>query len=671
MKKRRSTRKRMISLFMAAMFLGSTCMEGGSVQAETKEEVLVQETESQTGFDKKNSVRELEKYPDSSVLVEFRDSEAADVFFASQKIGSISGITERISGTTVLFSVKNMEMLKEAFALFDAENEILYYQPDYRCRVESIPTDPEFYKQWGLENNGTFTPETQEYANYRKYVPLAGVDMSVPKAWDVLLQKEQQTGTRKRVVVAVLDTGIDISHEDLRNAIWTNEDEVQDGIDNDQNGFVDDVHGWNFYHGSSNVFDNSVEDEHGTHVAGIIGAQQNNGLGIAGVASAADVKIMPVKCMGGKNGTGSLASILQSISYAEANGADIVNMSFGFEGNPDSQENLLFTQKMLDSQMLFVTAAGNGDEKTGIGFDITYRQLYPACCEVPNLITVANLLWNGRLDESSNYSAAYVDVAAPGMGIYSTLPSNRYGYMSGTSMAAPMVSGVAALVEAYYERPTAEDIRKIIHKTVLSDSALLGRTISGGIPDAYSALTSTEAAAIARKTPPEITLSEGGVSPDRYDKTLQVEVKDAENDIVAVCVAYGKQDVSYFEGGNRGNIGEVPGVGIKFEYTFQVDTSYTIYAKDRSGYETVQSYDIVIKKVELKKTEKKMKTGKKFQIKASLNTSEESQLYYESSKKAVATVNKNGVVKAKKKGWTKITVRTPYGKEAVLYVKVR
>lgn len=658
---------------MAGLLFGNIFAAGDSVLAENPEEEkrFLQEAEAQTGFDKKDSVKEIENYPDSSVLIEFQDGMAADDFCIVHKIGTISGRTERIGDTTVRFSLENKKMLMESFSLLDAAEEILYYQPDYVCKVESIPSDPFFKKQWWLENDGSFVPETSEYANYRKYAALTGADMAVPEAWDVLRQKEQQTGARKQVIVAVLDTGIDINHEDLKNVIWTNGAEVQDGVDNDQNGFVDDVHGWNFYDETNRVFNSSTEDEHGTHVAGIIGAQQGNGLGIAGVASAADIKIMPVKCMGGKDGTGSLADILRSISYAEENGAKIVNMSFGFEGNPDSQMNQLFAQKMKNSDMLFVTAAGNGDERSGIGFDITYRQLYPACCEVPNLITVANLLWNGRLDVSSNYSPYFVDVAAPGMAIYSTLPSDRYGYMSGTSMAAPMVSGVAALVEAYYDRPTAEDIRKIINQTVLTDSALEGRTITGGIPSAYKALTSPEAEAIARKTPPEILLSESYVSPDRYDKTLQVEVKDAENDIVAICGAYGEQDVSYFEGGDRGSIGEVPKEGMKFWRSFQVNTTYTVYAKDKSGYETVQTYEIKIKEVTLKKTQKTIKCGKKFQIKAGLTTQEEKQFYYTSSKKKVATVNKNGVVKAKKKGWTKITVGTPYGKEAVLYVTVR
>lgn len=678
MKIRRKIVGRICSFLLTAALLGSTVGEMGTVLAETNvpagaaedRETLFLEKDDQGEFDKKESVREIQKYPDSSVLLEFQSSMAAENFCAAKKLGEISGETERIGDTTVLFSVNDMETLEKSFSLLDAEEEILYYQPDYVCKVESIPSDPYFYKQWGLKNDGSFSPETSEYTAYQRYPALADADMKVTEAWDVLLQKEQQTGTRKQVVVAVLDTGIDIEHEDLKEVIWTNEDEIVDGLDNDNNGLVDDIHGWNFYSGSNSVFDSVLEDEHGTHVAGIIGAQQN-AVGIAGVASAADIKIMPVKCMGGKSGTGSLSQILQAVSYAEENGADIVNMSFGFEGNPDSMENRLFTQKMSTSELLFVTAAGNGDDRTGIGFDITYRQLYPACCDVSNVITVANLLWNGRLDVSSNYSARFVDVAAPGMAIYSTLPSNQYGYMSGTSMAAPMVSGVAALIEAYYDKPTAEDIRKIINATVLTDSALEGKIISGGIPDAYAALTSQDAAAIARKTPPEITLSENYASSDSYVKQLHVEIKDAENDIVAVCGAYGQQEVSYFEGGSKGSFGEISGQGLVADLPFQVSTTYTIYAKDKSGYETVQSYEIVIKEVSLKKTEKTLKVGKKFQIQASLNTQDAAKFTYSSSKKKVATVNKKGVVKAKKKGRTKITVSTPNGKEAVLYIQVK
>ena len=153
-----------------------------------------------------------------------------------------------------------------------------------------------------------------------------GIDINLKKAW------EAYKGETREVIVAVIDTGVDIAHEDLKDAIWINEDEIAgDGIDNDGNGYIDDVYGWNFYDNNNKVF-LGEEDSHGTHGAGTISASIND-LGIAGIAGNTKIKVMVLKALGGKDGAGTTNAIIQAIQYAEKNGASICNLSFGTTEN--------------------------------------------------------------------------------------------------------------------------------------------------------------------------------------------------------------------------------------------------------------------------------------------------------------------------------------------------
>lgn len=658
-------RKILASVLVLGVFGTSVLGEVGTIQAQAVQENV----QSEDSTLKTKGVTEHQMYETPEVLMEVSSVIQAEQILKNQSCSGIAGTFEAVTDSTVLYRAETMEALWKVLDVLEQSGEITYYQPNYKVTINQLPSDPYYSKQWGLSNDGTFLPETSEYQNYTKYQALSDVDMNVPEGWEVLNEK-QKNGEKKQVVVAIIDAGVDINHEDLSNVIWTNPNEVLDGIDNDGDGRVDDIHGWNFYSNSANVYESSIDDAHGTHVAGIIVAEQNS-VGVAGVASAADVKIMPVKCLGGKDGNGNLNSILQGIHYAQEHGADIVNMSLGIEAGPVSEENRLFTQEIRSSDMLFVTAAGNGDDRTGIGYDITRRQVYPACVDSDNVIAVGNVRWDGRLDDSSNYSTAYVDVAAPGMAIYSTLPQNQYGYMSGTSMAAPMVTGVAAMVMANYDKLSASDVRKIINATVKKDSALDGKILTGGIPDLYEALHSEDAKKLAEKTPPVITLSEGYIDEDSYMKALNIVVTDEQNDIVAICGDYGVLPVEYFEGGNKGTVISNESAGTMGHIPFNVDTSYTIYAKDKSGFETVQSYQITISTVQTKVTGKTIKTGQKYQLKPSVNTQENAGYTFTSSNPKVATVNSKGVVKAKKKGWTKITIHSPHAKDAEVYIKVK
>ena len=304
-----------------------------------------------------------------------------------------------------------------------------------------------------------------------------GIDINLQPAWELYDQIEN----KRPVIVAIIDTGIDVDHPDLKDAIWVNEDEIPgDGIDNDGNGFIDDVNGWNFIDNNNQLY-TGKEDNHGTHAAGTIAASRNNG-GSVGITDNQYVKIMSIKALGGEEGKGSPESVIAAIRYAEANGAQICNLSFGSENYTEE-----FRAAIQNSKMLFVVAAGNGNEDE-IGYNIDKNPVYPASLPYDNIITVANLIFNGKLDRSSNYGPVSVDIAAPGTFILSTIPDKSFAFMSGTSMAAPMVTGAAAMLYSARPELSLQDVKNILITSAHKLDTLNGRVYSGGMLDVYSAL---------------------------------------------------------------------------------------------------------------------------------------------------------------------------------------
>lgn len=262
--------------------------------------------------------------------------------------------------------------------------------------------------------------------------------------------------TGEGVIVAVLDTGIDLDHVDLDANIWRNEAEIiGDGIDNDGNGYVDDVFGYNFS-GDGASWDPSDVHSHGTHVAGLIAAEANNGIGIAGVAP--DAEIMAVKVLG-DNSRGSWSDLADGMDYAVENGARIINMSLG--GSFLSSSIVSAMIRAQDAGVLVVVAAGNSGGS---------QALYPAALTemFDNVISVASSGQNDQLAASSNYSidGSTVDIAAPGVNLLSTTPNDQYGTKSGTSMAAPVVAGAAAVIWAANPNYTYLDVIAAIETTV-------------------------------------------------------------------------------------------------------------------------------------------------------------------------------------------------------------
>ncbi|WP_077609811.1 S8 family peptidase [Clostridium sp. Marseille-P2415] len=370
--------------------------------------------------------------------------------------------------------------------------------------VNLSPSDEFSTYQWGLKNDGEFRlvelqskfqsvdniydgrklkagignsqPGPGDYES-KVTEAVTGIDINIQPAWD-LYDKAQN---KRSVTVAIIDTGIDINHLELKNAIWTNPGEIDgDGIDNDGNGFVDDIHGWNFFSGNNQVFVGS-EDSHGTHAAGTIGAARG-AYGIAGITDNNYVKIMPLKALGGEDGVGSPEAVIKAIKYAEANGASICNLSMGTSSYSEE-----LAQAIRNSGMLFVVSCGNGGV-SGLGYDTDTYPVYPSSLPYDNVISVANLLFDGSLSKDSNYGATSVDIAAPGSYILSTVPGNAYGFMSGTSMAAPMVTGVAAMLYSYRQDITLSDVKNIILNSSRKLDSLSGKMVSGGLLDAYAAL---------------------------------------------------------------------------------------------------------------------------------------------------------------------------------------
>ncbi len=321
--------------------------------------------------------------------------------------------------------------------------------------VSGGPNDPRFNEQWALYNTG------QDGGS-------SGSDINVIPAW------AQTTGSDS-IVVAVIDTGVDYTHPDLAQNIWTNTNEIPgNGIDDDGNGYIDDVHGWNF---ASNTNDPMDDNGHGTHCAGVIGAVGNNGIGISGVDQ--KVKVMPLKVLG-KDGNGDMASILKAFAYARSMGADVVSCSWG--GTTRSEA---LGDAISQTNLPIICAAGN----SGVNTDVIAQ--YPSCFDNSQIISVAASDDKDGIPSYSNYGPSSVDVAAPGDWILSTYPTalgHDYIKMKGTSMATPQVSGLAALLLSLNSGLSPDQIKNLIMNNVDPVSAFSGKVASGGRIDAEKTL---------------------------------------------------------------------------------------------------------------------------------------------------------------------------------------
>ena len=403
--------------------------------------------------------------------------------FSAAGIPEVSGMqVVKVSGIPVSDAVKE----------FESNPNVLYAEPDYvislypenPVRVAAAgetlaiaatrtPNDPEYSLQWGMRNTGQ-----------APFYGVSGADIRVADAWS------QTTGSSS-VVIAVVDTGVDYSHPDLAANIWRNSREIPNNrIDDDRNGYIDDVKGWNFVAKNNDPMD---DNGHGTHCAGNIAAVGNNNIGITGVCW--NARIMPLKFLS-SSGNGYVSDAIAAILYANRNGAQIISNSWG-----GSQ----YTQALKDaidaSPAVVVCAAGNSGRNT----DTTPQ--YPSAYTSSNIISVAATDYKDNLAGFSNFGVSSVDLGAPGVTIRSTYRNGQYQYLSGTSMATPLVSGVAGLLKAANPGMSASAIRSRILQSADRVGALSGKVATGGRLNAARALGTPEVAPtpVVTRTPAPVT----------------------------------------------------------------------------------------------------------------------------------------------------------------------
>lgn len=382
-----------------------------------------------------------------------------------------------LSNVYILEVEKGVNILK-AVDEYAQDPNVEYAEPDYIVRSTATPNDPLFSSLWGLHNT------------------LRDADIDAPDAWDI------ETGSTN-IIVAVVDTGVDYTHEDLAANIWHNPDEISgNGIDDDGNGYIDDDIGWDFStcEKFNSYFeciilkpeDNDPYDDHGhgTHCSGTIGAVGNNGTGVAGVNW--HIKIMPLKFLN-PDGYGSYSDAVSAILYGIEMGVHIMSNSWG--GDEYSQALSDAIEAADNAGILFIAAAGNNARNTD------FSPFYPASYDVQNIVSVAATDNYDALASFSNFGVHSVDLAAPGVNIFSTLPpfaylssncndndGNGYGSCSGTSMAAPHVSGVAGLIWSHYPDLTVSEVKDRILFTSDPVSSLSGKVLTGGRLNAYRAV---------------------------------------------------------------------------------------------------------------------------------------------------------------------------------------
>jgi subtilisin family serine protease len=377
-------------------------------------------------------------YDPTHILVKWRDGELHSPRFARG--------AEALGNGLYRLSLKPSVSVDQAISALERKSSVALVQPDYRVQISALPNDSSLGSLWGLHNTG-------------QNGGVADADIDAPEAWNT------NTGTR-RTVVAVIDTGVDYRHPDLAANMWRNSDEIPgNGKDDDRNGYKDDVYGYDFANGDSNPMD---DNGHGTHVAGTIGAVGNNGIGVAGVNW--NTRIMALKFLD-SSGSGYLSNAVKAINFAVANGANVINASFGGGGYNSAMATAISNARSRG--VIVVAAAGND------GTNNDTNAVYPANYSGDNLIAVAATDRSDRLASFSNYGRTTVDIAAPGVGIYSTLPNGRYGTYSGTSMATPHVAGAIALVWDAHPTWTYRQVIDAVLGSTDSLSSLTNRVAHG------------------------------------------------------------------------------------------------------------------------------------------------------------------------------------------------
>jgi thermitase len=398
---------------------------------------------------------------------------------------------------------------------------VLYAQPNYKLRLLENPALSDKYLRESLLklSQGQKTRALVDNPAIPMKAPLSkiGADPQFSKQWGmndigVLAAWKNVKTIKDDFVVAVIDTGVDYTHEDLVENMWRNsgemgldasgKDKSSNNVDDDGNGYVDDIVGWDFPANDNRPFDlpASLQDMltkggnpgHGTHCAGNVAARGNNSLGISGVAP--NVKIMALKFIT-IEGSGTTSDAIKAIRYALDKGVKVLSNSWGSEGeDSDQTQNEALKDAIRDVQKagaLFVAAAGNGHQGKGYDNDTDAKPAYPASYDMDTIISVAALDSNNQLGAFSNWGANTVDMGAPGVKVFSTVPGNKYAdtvinigpikaTWDGTSMATPHVAGAAALYWSQHPNATWKDVKNALMNSVEKIPSMTGKSVSGG-----------------------------------------------------------------------------------------------------------------------------------------------------------------------------------------------
>lgn len=408
-------------------------------------------------------------YASDHIIVRYRETQAFGPAQANALNSQLdTQVVHSFSHLRGIEVVKGLhgQSVKELLSAYRRNPNVLYAEPDYRVEIQLTPDDTRYPEMWALNNTG-------------QTGGIADADINAPEAWDIT------TGSTA-VVVGEIDTGIDYTHPDLAANLWTNPGEIPgNGIDDDGDGYIDDVHGINAITNSGDPFD---DNGHGTHTAGTIGAVGNNSLGVVGVSQ--QVSIVACKFLDSSGG-GSTSDAIKCFDYLlalKSRGVNVVLSSNSWGGGGYSAALSDAIKANQDAGILTVIAAGNAATNTDI------MPSYPASYDLPGILSVAATDASDQLASFSNYGASTVDVGAPGVAILSTFPVAStcllctavnqydpagYGVISGTSMATPQVAGLAALLKAQDPSRTAMQIKNLIMTGGQSIPALQGKTVSG------------------------------------------------------------------------------------------------------------------------------------------------------------------------------------------------
>jgi subtilisin family serine protease len=462
--------------------------------------------------------------------------------------------------------------VEQAIANLLRNPNVRYAEPDYLLQFQDVSNDPYYTGGllWGMYGDAT-SPQNP-------YGSGAG------EAWAV-----GNTGSRS-IYVGVIDEGIQYTHPDLDANVWTNPFDPVDGIDNDGNGKVDDVHGWDFFHNDNSVYDGRTDD-HGTHVAGTIGAEGGNGIGVAGVNW--QVTLISAKFLGPNGGyTSDAVKALDYLTDLKTrHNLDIVATNNSWGGGGFSQSLLDAINRGGDAGILFVAAAGN----SGTNNDTT--AFYPANYQCVTrydtkgsrgwdcVIAVAAITSSGARASFSDYGATTVDIGAPGSGIYSTVPTNSYASYSGTSMATPHVSGAVALCASINSSLTAQQLRDAVLSSAAPTASLAGITVTGGRLDIGA--MATQCGPGGSGDSPPVADGQSVTTDEDTPATVTLTGSDPDGNLISFNVTALPSYGSLYDGTG---IGGVLIAGNKLPYTV-TDTAHNVTYQPRAGYTGTDSFD--------------------------------------------------------------------------------